>query len=474
MMLQRIWGFLNNPSPPKSLLFVCLVGVYTLAAWHRLHILEITEVYSDTLSPFLSAMGAVKQGWADPPNPEADHWLWMTHVPLLMGRNLEEAFALRCLQAALIAPIGSLCAWKITQHSVFCTVIVGVILALDPGLQDTLITGFRGYSAPEWLGLSLLGIVFWLEGRKWGIALSIVGWGIASGHHPLALGLLFSSLFALYLLKDEKGWFVFSLLCLVAVFVPRIMWTWVLLQCDAGGIQCLLDIASGSAQVEKSVFSLLGSAFFDRFHNEMSWFGFVGVCGAFFGIPSKLRWWFVLSILGLLSLGGAIQTFRPYHLRLLVVPMVVLGCSGWWMKNKKVGMVIGLCWLVSMKFASLEPLGQLNAIRDHDDLGLELSKENRPIWVFGAWEGDAPKYSPSGMVLSAYLRGWDTQNLACSPKGAAVLIEEGHSEGNVPWSLKRFYGPEAAMAYLDMAYSNGNYGGGYDAAIQLCESIELW
>ena len=74
-MWPCIWVCHRSNEAPFGL-WLILGVVYGLAAGYRLQILNIIEVGSDTFSPLWAAMGVLHHGWANPPNPESDHWLW--------------------------------------------------------------------------------------------------------------------------------------------------------------------------------------------------------------------------------------------------------------------------------------------------------------------------------------------------------------------------------------------------------------
>ena len=90
---------------PWALLSVCLGG-FLLAGWYRFEQLAHAQVYSDSLSPFAAAVKANQTGWANPSNPEGDHWSWIAALPLIWSaQTLEGLFALRFWVGALLVGI---------------------------------------------------------------------------------------------------------------------------------------------------------------------------------------------------------------------------------------------------------------------------------------------------------------------------------------------------------------------------------
>ena len=91
-----------------GILLLSFVGAFAI----RVHYLSFVEVNSDSLSPYLSAVRFWYQGFSDPPNPESDHWMWVTKVPwVLWGDSLESIFAIRFFFSSLLAPLGAWCAY---------------------------------------------------------------------------------------------------------------------------------------------------------------------------------------------------------------------------------------------------------------------------------------------------------------------------------------------------------------------------
>ena len=190
----------------KLVLILLLITIWAAAV--RLQYLPYIQVYSDSLSPYLGALGALHQGWAEAPNPESDHWLWITAFPsLLVCRDLYELFVLRCIIAALIAPIGAISAYLLaSKYRYTAALMAGGLLAMDKGLIDTLISSFRGYMSPEWVALATLFWVLCLRGKYIALPAVVACSMIAGGHHPIALGTLLAAAAAVFVMQREYGW----------------------------------------------------------------------------------------------------------------------------------------------------------------------------------------------------------------------------------------------------------------------------
>ena len=456
---------------PSIRLWLVLSVVYGLAVAYRLQVVDIIEVGSDTLSPIWAAMGVLHHGWADPPNPESDHWLWLTHLPLMWGRSLHEVFVLRCAQAALIAPLGAYAVWILSSQRTAVSLLAGLLLALDPGLRDTLVVGFRGYGAPEWLMLSFLGLVAYLNHRRLGILIFGVAWVIAAGQHSLTLGAVFGVGYLALSLKAPRRDLLFLMAGVGMAFLPRVFWVSEIMQCDEGGIQCLLTIASGSSEGDQSMGALLLRGLQDRFHVEWSWMAVVGLFGLRWIADHRLSRGVLLMAAGILILGLVLHTLRPYHLRIFVGPLVVCAAVGWWTKFGKWGEAVLAVWLGGMVAFQMAPIGAPLALQSHDEIGRQLSRIDRKVWVETKYIGENLYFDPSAAVVSAYLQGWDTDYLACSPNEAkwfSVIKQSGHEWETVESPQRdakglRFEGNGIEPSTITM----------YDAAVQVCDFLEL-
>ena len=113
----RLWSIL---------VFVWLVAVLT--RWYHLPFVEIN---SDSLSPYLSALRFWQLGFSDPPNPESDHWMWVTKIPWLwFVDSLHDLFLFRFSLGALVAPMGAFCVYRMSKnHRYMGAFACGMMLA---------------------------------------------------------------------------------------------------------------------------------------------------------------------------------------------------------------------------------------------------------------------------------------------------------------------------------------------------------
>ena len=183
MRWLRIWAWNNSP------ILLLLLGVWGLSFVVRCSHLDIAAVNSDSLSPYMAATRFWMQGWSDPPNPESDHWMWITTAPWIwLGDSLYSPFQIRFFWGSLIAPVGAWCFFVLApKHRYYGALVVGLLLAFDKGLIDTLVSSFRGYMAPEFISLASLSLVLHERGHRMGIYAGVFFCIVAAGHHPMAL-----------------------------------------------------------------------------------------------------------------------------------------------------------------------------------------------------------------------------------------------------------------------------------------------
>ena len=113
----------------------------------------------------------------------------------------------------------------------------------------------------------------------------------------------------------------------VIFLLPRLLWVYHLMQCDAGGLACLTDVAVSSSESDVSIADMLVRVLHDRLWIEMGLGSLLMIIG----------WWYAenrdetlasMVCIGNSCLGLSISTLRPYHFRVLIVPMFILSIQG--------------------------------------------------------------------------------------------------------------------------------------------------
>ena len=389
-------------------LWIGCICVYLIAIWARYRYFDSVEIYSDSLSPYLAATKVIHTGFSDPPNPESDHWLWITALPqVFVAGSLRELFFLRLCISALVAPMGFLIGWKLCRNlqisdAWLIAFLIGLIVSFDVGLIDTFLSSFRGYMAPEWVALSFLCFLYRGQ-RNWIYGCSILCIPIAGGHHPLALGILFCSLVGI----QNKKEFLFVVVILLCGFLGRFLWIWEIIQCDTGGISCIQEIATGSSE-RISYFDMIQRVWNDRILGELGWFGICCFCGIwlplFFRRQKSYDLWLYVSIIGIFLLGLSLSTLRPYHLRIVVVPFVALSVINFCQMWRYSYIMIGILWMVQTPKNLIGYGSNRLDIDIHDDVGTVFVNKNTILWLEGTMESEQ-QCSVSGVILSAYLQG---------------------------------------------------------------------
>ena len=392
-------------------LFVWIVSFYI-----RLQYLSFVEINSDSLSSYLSALKFWTVGFTAPPNPESDHWMWLSKVPwLFWASSLEELFQIRFLIGASMAPMAAWSVWYSShRYRHISALACGLFVALDKGLIDTLISSFRGYMAPEWIGLAT---VFFVLSRthKWALPFVGICVVIAGGHHPMALGALLGVVWLCFFPSKYVWWMIVGV-ALCGTF--RCLSLYEIMQCDAGGWACIQTIALGSAE-QLSFGQLLFRILHDRFWVEMGWSCGILLLGLVLSPKNDVWKWCFFSCIGVLILGWMIDTLRPYHLRALLVPMLVSAIYGlqrlrFWIYPTLI------LWGFGLWYSSADIIGIKNSIQYHDKAGKEIQKYSN-IWMESST--DSPIFVP-GVGLSAVLSGFSVVFFSKSPQKNILIFEQ--------------------------------------------------
>ncbi len=421
----------------RLMLLALLLGSFGLALVVRLPHAADAAVGSDSLGSYLAAWSALSGVLPKPPNPEGGHSLWLWAMPLVvLADSLEGLFRWRFAQGALIAPVATWAAWLLMRASgrpsaVVAGTVAGGLVALDVGLVDTLLSAFRGYAGPEFVGIATLGLVAGLLGHTWALGVGVVALVAAAGQHPLAFGVSLGALAVLPWLGRRVGWRAVAVAVGVGALatLPRLAWLWTLAQCDAGGvIACLGSVAGGSAEVSLGPAELVVRALHDWIlvdHGPAAWT--LGL-GALLALAPRrpegsvgVGVFALVGFLGVLLLGLSISTLRPYHFRHLAVPLAVLAGVGW--GRLRLWGLIGLLPLVwAWQPGPSSPRG-LRAAPRHDQLAGALP--DGPLRVDALSAGRPSPVEASGVVLSAVLSGRDPDDFGVGADARVVVLMGG-------------------------------------------------
>ena len=442
----------ESPRPPLRL--PAAIVVLALAAWalawaFRLEGLDHATVGSDSLGQYLSALALQPGHLPPPPNPEAGYALWLWAWPLLhLAGSLEQLFALRFGVGALVAPIAVITAWWAGPGGVRSGVAAfaaGIFVAVDPGLRDTLVSAFRGYGAPEWMGLATLGLAAAHRGARWGAGLTVLALVGAAGQHPMAAGAALG-LIGLFGLPRRQVGIALGLGALA--LLPRLLHLAWLADCGEGIVPCLGHVALGSSE-SLTLGQLLARALHDRLLVDLGPAALcLGMGLLLLGLsPSRRLLLPILgALVGLLLLGLSIHSLRPYHLRILAVPLAVGAGLG---LSRLVWLPVPIVFAIALGRTTL-PGAPEQAPQVHDEIARTLGASSGPIRVDGAWFSGPLCLEPAGVVLSAILQGQDPDRFRLDPDTPVLLLVSDPALIPPAWVL---WGREgcAAIPFDDLA-----------------------
>jgi hypothetical protein len=400
---------------------------------------DAAVVGSDSLGPYLQACSLSASWLPKPPNPESGDALWISALPLVwLADSIRSLFQLRMALGALVAPAAFAATWWFLPHDTTrlrrwtATVSAGLLVATDPGLIDTLISGARSYGAPELVGLATAALALAWRGKRLGAACAAAFLVMATGHHPLAAGFLLAAVglvvaspsFRRHL--GRRG--VRTAVVVGLIFtLPRLARTTAIALCGEGAPACLSKIATSNVGENETLLPVLTRALHDRFAVDLGW-GWVliaiGVGISLFGRRERRAGlWAIGGLLGILLIGASTGYVRAYHLRIAAVPLAVataIGLSRWW----------PVCLIA---ITSLAIRGHLNppavtdpgAVARADLIASKLVDIEGTIWVDQLWWDGPPKVDAPAVVLSAVLADQDPDRFQTAPDATFVLLVSG-------------------------------------------------
>ncbi len=458
---------MSDPRPPLLPLILLLGGLWILAAGARLDAIADATVGSDALGQYAVALQVLLGGgWPHPPNPEGGHSLWLMALPLVpFAGSLEELYRLRFIVAALVAPLGALAAWLLAAPRArgAAAVAAGVVLALDVGLVDTLVSSFRGYGAPELLALATVGLALALTGRPWGLPLAgaaVVG---ATGQHPFAAGAALGALAALPGAAQgvDRRWRWATAATIAALCLPRLAHLAWLADCGDGAWACLGRVASGSAEPDTPRTEMLRRLFNDRVLVEGWWpwplmaVGLAMLATRPVSGRRPLLGWALGTVAGVLAIGLSASSLRPYHARLAMPALAVAAAVGL-SRSGRLPLALAVAALAQWAPGRATPATGGIGPGDVDRVARRvLAVSPGPVQIEAAWWGRPVGLEPLAVSLAAWLqadRGDRRARLTPAPDASVVLLA--HDP------------PEAALAGLPDAATRLDLG--------LAQPVGLW
>ena len=234
--------------------------------------------------------------------------------------------------------------------------------------------------------------------------------------------------------------------CIFLASIFRLIWLWEILQCDAGGWECIQQIALGSSET-KTWIEIITRFFHDRFYTELGFSSILLGMGIFFARKHPFRYWVVGCVGGLFLLGLGIDTLRSYHIRIFWLPVLIISVLGW-SQISRFGYALVCIWVGLQWFSSVDITGKEGGVYIHDTLAKNITEIQGKIWLEGL--NDTGLYAP-GVVLSCVLSGMDTTRFSNTPMGSTLVILSSHSD------IVIFENYSKSTSSVDLSTLNGGY-----------------
>lgn len=393
-----------------------MLGLWAVAAWHRLRVLDHAVVGSDSLGPYLQAQAALFGNFPRPPNPESGDALWLTMVPMVAAADsLVQLFSFRFALGGVVAPLGFAAAYHWTsetrsaQRRWAAALTAGIFLAFDPGLVDTLVSGARSYGAPEFVGAFTLAMALSLRGVPWAPAAGLVSLVFAIGHHPLAMGMAIALVPFLRQLHRIHGGRTLQKAAWIGALaaVPQAARLGSLAACGEGIKECLARVAQSNVGEPVAWTELMRVSLHDRFAVDFKGTAAVMIVGVGLALicrqkdHRKAGLFAIVGLIGVLGMGLANGYIRSYHLRIAAVPIAAVAAIG-------LARVWPLAGVASIAFVMTHmdrlPVGpDPGAMTRQDEVATTLP--SGPLWVDRVWWSGQPTLDASAVVLSGWLDG---------------------------------------------------------------------
>ncbi len=445
---------------------IAAIVLWMLAFAARWMAVDLAVVGSDSLGPYLQAWSLSWEWLPKPPNPESGDALWYLALPLVhSAASLEQLFQLRMAAGALVAPAAFAAAWWFLPHHIrspqrwTAGLTAGMVVATDPGLIDTLISGARSYAAPELVGLATAALALALRGSRPAALISAILLVMASDHHPLAAGFLLAALGLIRPLRCALGRSGLKLAIGAALVMalPRIIRTTAVALCGQGPLKCLANIATSNVAQSEALRPVIERALHDRFAVDLGWGWMIVALGVGLALFRRRErtasTWAITGLCGVVLVGASVGYVRSYHLRIAAVPIAVaaaIGLSRWW----PIGWVALIA--VTIRGHLDPPVGpDPGASQRADAIATSVAEIPGSIWVDQLWWNGPAKVDASAVVLSALLSGQPAERFFTHPQASFVLLTAGNGPA-VPgkilmagdgWAAVRMANVEAAKRW---------------------------
>ena len=440
---------MSNPSTRLRRLqgFAILVGVTVLAAWARLSAIGETSALQDSIGPFLAAARLDGRAHATPYGVLMLPPYWVAN---LQG-GIWYATTSMLLLHALVAPAAVLLARRLQPQAVVVPCLIGIALALDPGLLDTARSGAEGYLAALAVGamLCLPGPAAWLL------------FAVAVANHPLALCC------APLLLSSPTN------------TSRSVTWAAAL----AAGSILHQGTGWGDPGVGGSGFDV--STALTAYIEQGRGIALLCILGPFVGVWTRTTRRLAVCVLGsfvTLCIASEFSGYiRDHHIRLLTIP--ALAC---WAAVRAAPAVA----LAAVSAGWAAPRGpapvaeQPGTVSLTAIVGQTVALIDESVHIERVWFDGGPVLEPSALMLDGHLRGIPVARY--QPSGVLILVIAGLEDtlrdvaapGQVLHSGPTFVvtrtDPQAARAWLEPHCDrNPRIGGSWDGYSALSPGVRL-
>ena len=350
---------------------------------------------------------------------------------------------------------------------------------MDPGLVDTLISGARSYGAPELVGLATMSAAWALRGQRWAGVATAALLVLAADHHPLAAGMAAAIALWWRPLKDALGQRTVAWAAATAglLALPRLLRAGAQAMCGEGPIACLATVAQSNVAPQVNRMDVTWLAIHDRFAVDLGWLWPVLLLGVVLCLTQQRSrnagTWAAAGLAGLLILGFFIGYVRPYHLRIMAVPIAVSAMIG---LSKAWPICIGLAAAAGVWGWTERPVGpDPGALARADQIAAAVVEVPGPLWVDQVWWDGPPRVDAPAVVLSAVLQGTSPDRFVLDREATMVLLTSAGPPAPWPpiiegpgWRVHPAPDADAAKAWVqERAHEPHSQGGALDWASAL-------
>jgi hypothetical protein len=185
----------------------------------------------------------------------------------------------------------------------------------------------------------------------------------------------------------------------------------------------LAGVAGSNTPVDVDRWNLLQLALHDRLAVDLGPAAWVLLLGCTLAVLRgdhalrQLTLWALASAALLLGAGLANGHLQSYHLRILTLPMVLVGVAGFasigpgrW---RLAALLPGAC---AHSLVGAPVVGDAGAVDRHAHMATSLLSEPGPLCPVTGWISGRKPVEASGVVLDALLRGMPEASLGCGPE----------------------------------------------------------